>query len=84
MKKKYEKPVFVQENFLLSEHIAACTPGLMNNLDVTLEDIWGFSNKYFNADIHCTTIVNDGDSFNFGGTLLCYHTSADGGTIFSS
>ena len=83
MKKPYNKPMIMVEVFSLSENIASCTPGLMNNLNIT-EDILR-EMGLFTATQLCEQVVAEGDTIPWDSDqLLCYHTSANGGVIFSS
>lgn len=82
MKKPYNKPMIMVEVFSLSENIASCTPGLMNNLNITeytLRDM-----GLFTPDENCKQVVTDGKTIPWGSESLCYHTSAAGSVIFSS
>lgn len=82
MKKPYNKPMIMVEVFSLSENIASCTPGLMNNLNIT-EDILK-DMGLFTATQLCEVVVENGDKITWDKEQLCYHTSADGSVIFSS
>lgn len=77
MKKEYEKPQIEIEDFKLSEGIAAgCDAGN----DYSILEAWK-SQGYFNDDC---TITEWDDLPEIGGVKYCYHTSAEGSTIFSS
>lgn len=83
MKKPYNKPMIMVEVFSLSENIASCTPGLMNNLHITeaiLKEMGVFTenDKCHDPVTDGKTIPWDNDQF------LCYHTSVKGSVIFSS
>ena len=46
MKKFYEKPVIMVENFTLSENIASCDPSFSNNMESVIEDVKGFTGYF--------------------------------------
>lgn len=85
MKKAYTKPEIVIENFLLSEHIAACSgkDEFLNNVGTSMDDLIGFANALTSKET-CDLIVQEGYEFAQGDTFYCYFTSAAGSTIFSS
>lgn len=91
MKKTYQKPAIVIENFMLTEMIASCeytvniqtTSNCATNLDdSSLMDGWK-KLGLFNSG--CETIVPDGMPLGPGGNgdKLCYQTS-QGMNVFSS
>ena len=82
MKKPYNKPMIMVEVFSLSENIASCTPGLMNNLNITEKALRDMG--LFTLDENCEQVVTDGKTIPWDSELLCYHTSAAGSVIFSS
>ena len=82
MKKPYNKPMIMVEVFSLSENIASCTPGLMNNLNITEKALRDMG--LFTPDENCEQVVTDGKTIPWDNELLCYHTSAKGSVIFSS
>lgn len=82
MKKVYKKPMLIIENFLVSEHIAACSTSYANNIEFVEGDL-RFAG-YFNLEEGCTQVLTDGSSFLYNGEQVCYHTYADNATIFSS
>lgn len=82
MKKPYNKPMIMVEVFSLSENIASCTPGLMNNLEITEETLRDAG--LFTVKEPCEYLVTDGDNIPWHNQSLCYHTSAKGSVIFSS
>lgn len=81
MKKVYKKPMLVIENFLVSEHIAACSSSYANNIEFVEADL-KFAG-YF-ASGSCDYTLSDGETFNYNGEQVCYHTYADNATVFSS
>lgn len=86
MKKAYTKPEIVIENFLLSEHIAACSgkDDFQNNVGISMDDLIGFGNA-LTAEQSCSLIVEEGLKYPIGNDkFYCYFTSAAGSTIFSS
>ena len=86
MKKAYTKPEIVIENFLLSEHIAACSgkDEFLNNVGTSMDDLIGFANVLTSKET-CSVIVEEGYKFDLGNNkFYCYFTSAAGSTIFSS
>lgn len=82
MKKPYNKPMIMVEVFSLSENIASCTPGLMNNLGIT-EDILKDMGLFTEIE-NCIDSVTDGKTIPWYNEKLCYHTSVKGSVIFSS
>lgn len=82
MKKPYNKPMIMVEVFSLSENIASCTPGLMNNLNITEKALRDMG--LFTPDENCEQVVTDGKMIPWDSELLCYYTSAKGSVIFSS
>lgn len=82
MKKPYNKPMIMVEVFSLSENIASCTPGLMNNLHITEDTLKKMG--LFTAPQQCEDVVENGDMIPWEKEQLCYHTSAKGSVIFSS
>jgi hypothetical protein len=83
MKKPYNKPMIMVEVFSLSENIASCTPGLMNNLNITEGTLRNMG--LFTPDENCEQVVTDGKTIPWdNGQFLCYHTSVKGSVIFSS
>lgn len=80
MKKPYQKPLLIQENFLLSENIAACDTNATNNLNITVE-VLQFAG-YFAAGT-CGKALDESYEFEYNGNRLCYHTS-NGVNVFSS
>lgn len=83
MKKPYNKPMIMVEVFSLSENIASCTPGLMNNLNITEDTLRNMG--LFTPDENCEQVVTDGKTIQWdNGQFLCYHTSVKGSVIFSS
>lgn len=80
MKKVYEKPMFAMENFMVSQHIAACSPSYANNIEFVQEDL-KFAG-YFTEG--CGKALVPGITLIYKGTQVCYHTSVDNATIFSS
>ncbi len=82
MKKPYNKPMIMVEVFSLSENIASCTPGLMNNLNITEKTLRDLG--LFTPGENCEQVVTDGKTIPWDSELLCYHTSAKGSVIFSS
>lgn len=84
MKKTYEKPAIMVENFMLSEYIASCDPSFSNNmnLDNWLNDLKG-SFGVFNDAYQCDREPTPGSDYDLGGgTKICYHTSTS--VVFSS
>lgn len=80
MKKRYEKPQIEIENFRLSERIAACDAG--SDYGSVLEQGW-LTLGYFSSD--CGIEVSEGSELTgVGDVKYCYHTSAEGSTLFSS
>ena len=82
MKKPYNKPMIMVEVFSLSENIASCTPGLMNNLNITEKTLR--DTGLFTVNDTCDYVVADGANIPWENQLLCYHSSAKGSVIFSS
>lgn len=82
MKKIYEKPMLVIENFMVSQHIAACSPSYANNIQFVQDDL-RFAG-YFTTDEACGKALVSGSTIIYNGTQVCYHTSVDNATIFSS
>lgn len=86
MKKAYTKPEIVIENFLVSEHIAACSSEdeFFNNVGSSMEDLIEFG-KALTSSETCWIIVEEGYKYETGNNkFYCYFTSAAGSTIFSS
>lgn len=83
MKKSYNKPTIMVENFMLSECIASCDPSFSNNMSIDnlINDIKIFTG-YFNETYGCGNQVPSGEDIEFAGTSLCYHTSSS--VVFSS
>lgn len=84
MKKLYEKPAMMVENFALSENIASCDPSFSNNMNVNdlIADVQGFTG-YFTSATSCTKLATEGvDYMSPSGQKLCYHTSS--AVVFSS
>lgn len=77
MKKRYEKPQIEIENFRLSERIAACDAGN----DYSILEAWKGLNYFSNE---CEVEPASGDLPEIGDVKYCYHTSAEGSTLFSS
>lgn len=91
MKKTYQKPAIVIENFMLTEMIASCaysvniqtTSNCATNLeDSTLMDAWK-QIGLFNSDDKCADQVKEGMALNWNGDKLCYQSS-QGMNVFSS
>ena len=82
MKKPYNKPMIMVEVFSLSENIASCTPGLMNNLKITEDTLR--KTGLFTVNDTCDYVAADGDKIPWENQSLRYHTSAKGSVIFSS
>lgn len=80
MKKVYKKPMLVIENFMLSEHIAACSPQFANNIEFVVDDL-KFAGYFTDG---CSRVISDGSSFIYNGTQVCYHTYVDNAIVFSS
>lgn len=84
MKRIYEKPVALIENFVLSENIASCDPSFSNNMnaDNLISDVQGFTG-YFTDAQSCSKLAQAGvDYMTPNGQKLCYHTSS--AVVFSS
>ena len=83
MKKSYNKPTIMVENFMLSECIASCDPSFSNNMNIDdlIKDVNEFTG-YFNEAYRCGTEVPSGVDIEFAGISLCYHTSSS--VVFSS
>lgn len=92
MKKTYQKPAIVIENFMLTEMIASCTYSVniqttsncATNLgDSTLMDAWKQLGLFNSGD--CEDLVPEGQlpGQGWNGEKLCYHTS-QGMNVFSS
>lgn len=93
MKRNYEKPMMIVENFLLSDYIASCeftitfTSGCENygvqgdnpNVVGLLQQQMMFG--AFNSAHACGLVYAEGDMI--GGTI-CYHTSTGDVTAFTS
>lgn len=82
MKKVYEKPLVLIENFVLSENIASCSPSFSNNMNVSdlISEVQGFTG-YFTEG--CAKQAEAGvDYVTPNGLKLCYHTSTQ--VVFSS
>ena len=73
MKKFYEKPVIMVENFTLSENIASCDPSFSNNMESVIEDVKGFTG-YFTEQYSCSNMAVPGTDY--GLQKICYHTSS--------
>lgn len=91
MKKTYQKPAIVIENFMLTEMIASCAFSVniqtnnncATNLgESTLMDAWK-QIGLFNSDDKCEDQVEEGTELNWAGDKLCYQTS-QGMNVFSS
>lgn len=91
MKKTYQKPAIIIENFMLTEMIASCAFSVNiqtnNNCATNLEDdtlmaAWK-QLGLFNAKDNCDDIVKEGTELDWAGAKLCYQTS-QGKNVFSS
>lgn len=82
MKRIYEKPMLAIENFMVSQHIAACSPSYANNIEIVQEDLKYAG--YFADKGVCENALVPGITIIYNGTRVCYHTSVDNATIFSS
>ena len=80
MKKRYEKPAVMVENFMLSENIASCDPSFSNNMDSLIEDVKGFTG-YFTNGYGCESMAEPGIDYGLD-QKICYHTSS--AVVFSS
>ncbi len=82
MKKAYAKPMAIVENFLLSEHIAACSGEFSNAIDFTN----GLKFAGYFADDTCAEDkrLTEGSPFTYNGEEYCYHSFVDNKTVFSS
>lgn len=83
MKKVYKKPMLVIENFMLSEHIAACSPQFANNIEFVENDL-RFAGYFTDTADGCSRIISNGSSFIYNSTQVCYHTYVDNAIVFSS
>lgn len=84
MKRIYEKPVVLVENFALSENIASCDPNFSNGMDVDklISDVNGFTGYFTDVKV-CDNIAKPGDDYTISNELkLCYHTNT--AVVFSS
>lgn len=84
MKRIYEKPVVLVENFALSENIASCNPIFSNGMDIDelISEVNGFTG-YFTEAQDCNKIPEVGFEYTTSsGQKLCYHTSS--AVVFSS
>lgn len=86
MKKAYTKPEIVIEDFLLSEHIAACSgkDDFQNNVGISMDDLINFGHVFTQGDSACWMIAEDGGTGMWNNEFYCYFTSANGRTLFSS
>lgn len=82
MKKIYEKPLLAIENFMVSQHIAACTEAYANNIEIVKKDLMFLG--YFSAEDNCGNTLLPGTIIQYDGVDLCYHTSVATATLFSS
>ncbi len=82
MKKQYQKPQFMIENFMLSENIASCSEQFGNNMDwlEAFNHFWGYIAD--GTGLTCNQTPPDGQDFDFNGQKLSYHTSSR--NVFSS
>lgn len=80
MKRVYKKPMILQENFVLSENIAACDAAFGNGTNISIDDL-----KFagYLTDNSCRTVLTEMYEFTYNGLQLCYHTST-GVNVFSS
>lgn len=90
MKKTYQKPAIVIENFMLTEMIASCaysvniqtTSNCATNLEYdTLMKAWKELDLFNAGD--CKEPVQEGTELNWAGDKLCYQSSS-GMNVFSS
>lgn len=84
MKKIYEKPAIMVENFMLSEYIASCDQSFSNNMDLDnwLNDLKG-AFGVFNGEYQCQRKPTPGADYDLGGgVMICYHTATR--VVFSS
>lgn len=87
MKKEYQKPQMVVENFMLSDYIAACTnqitfsTGCENTLVGEAGDYIGLMIQigYFGND--CQRYIPDGADMN---GIWCYHNTSGTYQVFAS
>lgn len=82
MKKRYEKPQAEIEQFQLSERIASCDAG--SDYSDVLNEAWIQGFGYFTSG-SCNVEAPEGEDLpGVGDVKYCYHTSAEGSTLFSS
>lgn len=85
MKKVYKKPIAVVEDFMLSQHIAACdmnvnsTSSAGNNVEFVIEDL-RFAG-YFTGESVCENDFENAGTVEIYGEVYCYHTSVDTSTV---
>lgn len=95
MKKKYQKPGMVVENFMVSDYIASCTDILTfsNNEqctgnDLSLEMVGIIGNSlalgYFNESGVCVETLSAEELESAFEGKVCYHTPSGTLTLFSS
>lgn len=84
MKKAYKKPSAVVEDFMLSQHIAACdmnvnsTSSAGNNVEFVIEDL-SFAG-YFTGESGCKNKFEVAGPVEIYDDVYCYHTSVDTST----
>lgn len=91
MKKKYEKPSLVVENFMVSDYIAACDNDITFAIECSndlsgdaarlielLMNAGGFSE----GNSACTLDIPDGWESEYG--MVCYHNTAGTILVFAS